>query len=124
MYSSHATTRFNLGVIVPTSYDEYTALVKSGNVASKHVKRMKSAIETSDLKLSEWSWYKRPRIVMRSMSERSTLQQQISTSVGTKLEGVVGTYSGGNLGYRDLLGLCDVPSGRVIGILLFCLQHA
>ena len=25
------------GVIVPTSYDEYTALVKSGNVASKHV---------------------------------------------------------------------------------------
>ena len=35
-YSSHATTHSNL-VIVPTSYDEYTALVKSGNVASKHV---------------------------------------------------------------------------------------
>ena len=31
------TTRFFFGVIVPASYDEYTALVKSGNVASKHV---------------------------------------------------------------------------------------
>ena len=28
---------FQFGVIVPTSYDEYTALVKCGNVASKHV---------------------------------------------------------------------------------------
>ena len=28
---------FQFGVIVPSSYDEYTALVKSGNVASKHV---------------------------------------------------------------------------------------
>ena len=28
---------FQFGEIVPTSYDEYTALVKSGNVASKHV---------------------------------------------------------------------------------------
>ena len=28
---------FLLGLIVPASYDEYTALVKSGNVASKHV---------------------------------------------------------------------------------------
>ena len=45
---------------------------------------MESAIETSDLKLSG-IWYKRPRIVMRSMSERSTLRQ-ISTSVGTSLE--------------------------------------
>ena len=26
-----------LGLIVPASYDDYTALVKSGNVASKHV---------------------------------------------------------------------------------------
>ena len=26
-----------LGLIDPASYDEYTALVKSGNVASKHV---------------------------------------------------------------------------------------
>ena len=58
---------------------------------------MKSAIVTSDLKLSG-DLYKRPRIVMRSMSERSILLQQISTSVGTRLEGVVGTYSGGNLG--------------------------
>ena len=32
------------------------------------------------------------------MGERSTLLQQISTSVGTRLEGVVGKYSGGNLG--------------------------
>ena len=40
---------FLFGVIVPASYDEYTALVKSGNVASKHVQWMKSAIETSDL---------------------------------------------------------------------------
>ena len=48
---------------------------------------MESAIETSVLKLSG-IWYKRPRIVMRSMSERSTLQQ-ISTSVGTSLEGDV-----------------------------------
>ena len=28
---------FQFGVIAPASYDEYTALVKSGNVASKHV---------------------------------------------------------------------------------------
>ena len=28
---------FQFGVIVPTLYNEYTALVKSGNVASKHV---------------------------------------------------------------------------------------
>ena len=28
---------FQFGVIVPASYDEYTALVKSGNVVSKHV---------------------------------------------------------------------------------------
>ena len=28
---------FQFDEIVPTSYDEYTALVKSGNVASKHV---------------------------------------------------------------------------------------
>ena len=28
---------FRFGEIVPTSYDEYTALVKSGNVASEHV---------------------------------------------------------------------------------------
>ena len=28
-----------LGLIVPASYDECTALVKSGNVASKHVWR-------------------------------------------------------------------------------------
>ena len=28
---------FQFGVIVLASYDEYTALVKSGNVASKHV---------------------------------------------------------------------------------------
>ena len=56
-----------------------------------------SAIETSDLKLLG-DLYKRPRIVMRSMGERSTLLQQISTSVGTRLEGDVGAYSGGNLG--------------------------
>ena len=30
---------FQFGVIVLASYDEYTALVKSGNVASKHVNR-------------------------------------------------------------------------------------
>ena len=28
-----------LGLVVPASYDEYTALVKSGNVASEHVRR-------------------------------------------------------------------------------------
>ena len=27
------------GLTLPASYDEYTALVKSGNVASKHVKK-------------------------------------------------------------------------------------
>ena len=32
-----------LGLVVPASYDEYTALVKSGNVASKHVTGEKSA---------------------------------------------------------------------------------
>ena len=41
---------------------------------------MESVIETSDLKLSG-IWYKRSRIVMRSMSERSTLLQQILTMV-------------------------------------------
>ena len=75
---------------------------------------MESAIETSDLKLLG-IWYKRPRIVMRSMSERSTLLQQISTMVGTSLEGDVGTYSGGNLG-TVTIELCDVSSGRVNGI--------
>ena len=58
---------------------------------------MECAIEKSDLKLSG-VWYKRPRIVMRSMSERSILLRQISTMVGPSLEGDVGTYSGGNLG--------------------------
>ena len=28
-----------LGLVVPPSYDEYTALVKSGIVASEHVRR-------------------------------------------------------------------------------------
>ena len=28
---------FQFGVIVPALYDEYTVLVKSGNVVSKHV---------------------------------------------------------------------------------------
>ena len=28
---------FQFGVVVPASYDEYTALIKSGNVVSKHV---------------------------------------------------------------------------------------
>ena len=36
VYSSHA-RRVSTWLIVPASYDEYTALVKSGNVASKHV---------------------------------------------------------------------------------------
>ena len=47
-------------------------------------------------------WYKRPRIVVRSMSERSTLLQQISTSVGTSLEGDVARILV-KPGYRDLL---------------------
>ena len=72
-YSSHA----RHVSIVSASYEEYTALVKSGNVVRQ---RMESAIETSDLKLLG-DLYKRPRIVMRS--------------VGTRLEGVVGAYSGG-----------------------------
>ena len=52
--------------------------------ASTPRQRMESVIVTSGLKLSG-IWYKRPRIVMRSMNERSTLRQ-ISTSVGTSLE--------------------------------------
>ena len=36
VYSSHA-RHVSTWSIVPASYDEYTALVKSGNVASKHV---------------------------------------------------------------------------------------
>ena len=48
---------------------------------------MVSAIETSDLKLSG-------DLVQTS----KTLLQQISTSVGTRLEGIVGASSGGNLG--------------------------
>ena len=86
-YSSHATTHSNL-VIVPTSYDEYTSLVKSGNVASKHVNGWRVRSKRQGLKLSG-IWYKRPRIVMRSMSERSTLLLQVSTSVGKSLEGDV-----------------------------------
>ena len=58
---------------------------------------MVCAIETSDLKLSG-DLVQTSKMMMRSMGERSTLLQQISTSVGTRLEGVVGTYSGGNLG--------------------------
>ena len=59
--------------------------------------RMESAIETSDLKLSG-------ELVQVSKNcdakhERMfNFLQQISTSVGTSLEGVVGAYSGGNLG--------------------------
>ena len=34
-----------LGLIVPASYDEYTALVKSGNVASEHVRRAVSGMD-------------------------------------------------------------------------------
>ena len=73
---------------------------------------MESAIETSDLK---WSgiWYKRPRIVVRSMSDRSTLQQ-ISTSVGTSLEGDVVRILVETWVPRPI-ELCDVSSGRVIG---------
>ena len=58
---------------------------------------MESAIETSDLKLSG-------ELVQVSKNcdakhERMfNFLQQISTSVGTSLEGVVGAYSGGNLG--------------------------
>ena len=58
---------------------------------------MVSAIETSDLKLSG-DLVQTSKMVMRSMGERSTLLQHISTSVGTRLEGIVGAYSGGNLG--------------------------
>ena len=43
MYSSHA-RHVSTWLIVPASYDEYTAWVKSGNVASKHVwKRVNGA---------------------------------------------------------------------------------
>ena len=58
---------------------------------------MDSAIETSDLKLSG-------ELVQVSQNcdakhERMfNYLHQISTSVGTSLEGVVGAYSGGNLG--------------------------
>ena len=58
---------------------------------------MVSAIETSDLKLLG-ELVQVSKNCDTSMSERSTLLQQISTSVGTSLEGVVGAYSGGNLG--------------------------
>ena len=95
MYSSHATTHFNLVRLFlrrMMSTQHWSRVVSRKQTRQ----RMESAIETSDLKLSG-IWYKRPRIMMRSMSERSTLLQQISTSVGTSLEGDVGTYSGGNL---------------------------
>ena len=36
VYSSHA-RHVSIRLIVLASYDEYTALVKSGNVASKHL---------------------------------------------------------------------------------------
>ena len=56
-----------------------------------------SSIETSDLKLSG-DLVQTSKMMMRCMGERSPLLQQISTSVGMRLEGVVGTYSGENLG--------------------------
>ena len=58
---------------------------------------MVRAIETSDLILSG-DLVQMSNNCDASMSERSTLLQQISTSVGTSLEGVVGAYSGQNLG--------------------------
>ena len=79
---------FQFGVIVLASYDEYTTVVKSGNVVSKHVNGWK-VIETSDSKLRV-IWHKRRRILMENMSECSTRLQKISTSAGTRLEGVVG----------------------------------
>ena len=97
MYSSHATTHFNLVRLFLRRTMSTHSIGQEWKRRKQTRQRMESAIETSDLKLSG-IWYKRPRIVMRSMSERSTLLQQISTSVGTSLEGVVGTYSGGNLG--------------------------
>ena len=93
MYSSHATTHFEI-VQRRTMSTQHWSRVKRRKQTRQ---RMESAIETSDLKLSG-IWYKRPRIVMRSMRVRSTLLQQISTMVGTSLEGDVGTYYGGNLG--------------------------
>ena len=46
------TTPFQFGVIVPASYDEYTTLVKSGNVASKHVNGWRVRSKRQILKLS------------------------------------------------------------------------
>ena len=113
---------FQVGVIVPASYDEYTVLVKSGNVASKNVNgwRVRSKRQIWNCQVI---WCKSPRFVMRSMSERSTLLQQISTSVHTRLEGVVSTYSGGNW-VPWPIELCDVSSGYMTGGFLFFLQHA
>ena len=34
-----------LGLVVPASYDEYTELVKSGNVAGEHVRRAVSGMD-------------------------------------------------------------------------------
>ena len=42
-YSSHA-RHVSTWLIVLASYDEYTALVKSGNVASEHVRRAVSGM--------------------------------------------------------------------------------
>ena len=38
----HVTSLF--GLVFPASYDEYTALIKIGNVASEHVKRAVSGM--------------------------------------------------------------------------------
>ena len=66
-------------------------------------------------------WYKRPRIMMRTMSERSILLQQMSTSVDTRLEGVVGAFLVETL-VPCPVELCEVSSGYVAGLLLFSFQ--
>ena len=102
MYSSHATTHFDLVRIVPTSYDEYTALVKSGNVASKHVNGWRVRLKQSDLKLSG-IWYKRPRIVMRSMSDSVVQLCNRSRQVWEQVWKVMWYVFWWKPGYRDLL---------------------
>ena len=57
-----------------------------------------SAIETSDLKLSGDLVQTSKNCVCEAWANVQLLLQQISASVVTRLKGVVGAYSGGNLG--------------------------
>ena len=86
MYSSHAMSHFNLVRLFlrRTMNTQHWSRVEMSQANTSPDRECDRNVRFEIVGI----WYKRPRIVMRSMSERSTLQQ-ISTSVGTSLEGDV-----------------------------------